>query len=159
MDPCPLKILDARLGADLLFPFTPFYRGSMETPFIPFIFRFHTALLLLPGSAILCTATEEKVNYGARLVLQIPVIYQVRGHEQALQWWEKVINKLLLQANDSACKFKGYRFFKNILFLNKKTNFFYFSFQNLDIETIPNDRLAVDWRLSLSGGIFLKIWP
>ena len=35
-------------------------------------------LLLSPfilGSAILCTATEEKVNYGAGLGLEIPVMY------------------------------------------------------------------------------------
>ena len=130
MDPCPLKILDARLGADLLFPFTPFYRGSMETPFIPFIFRFHTALLLLPGSAILCTATEEKVNYGARLVLQIPVIYQVRGHEQALQWWEKLLTSYFCKLMTLLVNLKATDFLKIYFFWIKKQTFFIFPFKN-----------------------------
>ena len=52
-------------------------------------------ILLLPGSSILCT------------VPVIPLMYQVRGHEKALQWLEKAINKILLQADDLTSEFKS----------------------------------------------------
>ena len=45
-----------------------------------------------------------KINCGSGLGLEIPVMYQARGHEKALQWLEKVINKI--QAADLASKFK-----------------------------------------------------
>ena len=37
----------------------------------------------------------------------VPLLYQVRGHEIALQWLGKALNKILLQANDFAEKIKN----------------------------------------------------
>ena len=44
---------------------------------------------------------------GAGLGLEIPVMCQAREHKEALQWLEKAIKKILLQANDLASKFKS----------------------------------------------------
>ena len=60
---------------------------------------------MLPGFTILNTVTGQKINCRSGLGLEIPVMYQARGHEKALQWLEKVINKI--QAADLASKFKG----------------------------------------------------
>ena len=37
----------------------------------------------------------------------MPVMYQTKGHEKALQWSENTIEKILLQAGDLASKFKS----------------------------------------------------
>ena len=52
-------------------------------------------LLSLSGSANFCT------------VAVISVMYQARGHEKALQWLEKAMNKILLQADDLTSKVKS----------------------------------------------------
>ena len=52
-------------------------------------------LLSLSGSANLCT------------VAVISVMYQARGHEKTLQWLEKAMNKILLQADDLTSKVKS----------------------------------------------------
>ena len=62
-------------------------------------------ILLLPGSTILYTVTGQKINCGSGLGLEISVMYQTKEHEKALQWLEKVINKI--QADDLANTFKG----------------------------------------------------
>ena len=48
----------------------------------------------------------KKINRGAGLGLEIPEMYQARGHEKALQWLEKAVKKILLQDDDVASKFK-----------------------------------------------------
>ena len=60
---------------------------SLTKPFSKF--------LSLSGSAILCTVTV------------IPVMYQAGGYEKALQWLEKDMNKIVLQADDLTRKFKS----------------------------------------------------
>lgn len=49
----------------------------------------------MPGSIMLCTVTV------------IPVPHQARGHEKALHWLEKTINKILLQADELASNFEN----------------------------------------------------
>ena len=63
--------------------------------------------LSLPASTILCIVTGKRLNCGAGLGLEIPVMYQVRGHEKALQWLQKTITKILLYADDLSSKFKS----------------------------------------------------
>ena len=46
-------------------------------------------------------------NRGAGLGLGIPVMYQARGHEKAIQWLEKTITKILLHGDDLGSKFKS----------------------------------------------------
>ena len=40
--------------------------------------------LSLPTSAILCIVTGKRLNRGVGLELELPVMYQARGHEKAL---------------------------------------------------------------------------
>ena len=63
--------------------------------------------LSLPASTMLCIVTEKRLNRGAGLGLEIPVMYQVRGHEKAIQWLEKTITKILLHGDDLGSKFKS----------------------------------------------------
>ena len=63
--------------------------------------------LSLPVSTMLCIVTGKRLNRGAGLGLEIPVMYQARGHEKALQWLEKTITKILLHADDLGSKFKS----------------------------------------------------
>ena len=41
--------------------------------------------LSLPESTMLCIVTGKRLNHGAGLGLEIPVMYQARGHEKANQ--------------------------------------------------------------------------
>ena len=45
--------------------------------------------LSLPKSTMLCIVTGKRLNGGAGLGLEIPVMYQAKGHEKAIQWLEK----------------------------------------------------------------------
>ena len=63
--------------------------------------------LSLPASTILCIVTGKRINRGAGLGLEIPVMYQARGHEKAIQWLEKTITKILLHGDDLGSKFKS----------------------------------------------------
>ena len=63
--------------------------------------------LSLPVSTMLCIVTGKILNRGAGLGLEIPVMYQARGHEKALQWLEKTITKIVLHADDLGSKFKS----------------------------------------------------
>ena len=60
--------------------------------------------LSLPASTMLCIVTGKRLNRGAGLGLEIPVIYQARGHEKAIQWLEKTITKILLHGDDLGSK-------------------------------------------------------
>ena len=64
-------------------------------------------VLFLPASTMLCIATGKRLNRGAGLGLEIPVMYQARGHEKAIQWLEKTITKILLHGDDLGSKFKS----------------------------------------------------
>ena len=50
---------------------------------------------------------EKRLNREAGLRLEIPVMYQARGHEKALQWLEKTITKNVLHADDLGSNFKN----------------------------------------------------
>ena len=63
--------------------------------------------LSLPTSTMLCIVTGKRLNPGAGLGLEIPVMYQAKGHEEALQWLEKTITKIVLHADDLSSKFKS----------------------------------------------------
>ena len=63
--------------------------------------------LYLPASTMLCIVTGKRLNCGAGLGLEIPVMYQARGHEKAIQWLEKTITKILLHGDDLGGKFKS----------------------------------------------------
>ena len=80
------------------------------------LFQTSFLCLHLPCYAL---SLEKKLNRGAGLGLEIPVMYQVRGHEKALQWLEKTITKIFLHADDLGSKFKSKQFLRNIYFLNK----------------------------------------
>ena len=54
-----------------------------------------------------CIVTGRRLNRGAELVLEIPVMYQGRGHKKALQWLEKTVIKIFLHADDLGSKFKS----------------------------------------------------
>ena len=56
---------------------------------------------------MLCIVTGKRLNRGAGLRLEIPVMYQVRGHEKAIQWLQKTITKILLHADDLGSKVKS----------------------------------------------------
>ena len=56
---------------------------------------------------MLCIVTGKRLNRGAGLGLEIPVMYQAKGHEKALQWLEKAITKILLHADDLGSKLKS----------------------------------------------------
>ena len=62
--------------------------------------------LSLPASTMLCIVTGKRLNRGAGLGLEIPVMYQARGHEKVIQWLEKTITKILLHGDDLGSKFK-----------------------------------------------------
>ena len=65
-------------------------------------------LLSLPVSTMLCIVTGKRlINRGAGLGLEILVMYQVRGHEKALQWLGKTITNIVLHADDLGSKFKS----------------------------------------------------
>ena len=51
--------------------------------------------LSLPASTVLCIVTGKRLNRGAGLGLEIPVMYQARGHENAIQWLEKLSPRFL----------------------------------------------------------------
>ena len=61
--------------------------------------------LSLPASTMLCIVTGKRLNHGAGL--EIPVMYQARGHEKAIQWLEKTITKILLHGDELGSKFKN----------------------------------------------------
>ena len=63
--------------------------------------------LSLPVSTMLCIVTGKIPNYGAGLGLEILVMYQARGHENALQWLEKIITKIVLHTDNLGSKFKS----------------------------------------------------
>ena len=63
--------------------------------------------LSLSASTMLCIVTGKRLNRGAGLGLEMPAMYQARGHEKALQWLEKTITKILLHADDLGSKFKS----------------------------------------------------
>ena len=56
--------------------------------------------LSLAACTMLCIVTGKRLNRGAGLGLEIPVMYQARGHEKAIQWLEKTITKILLHGDD-----------------------------------------------------------
>ena len=70
--------------------------------------------LSLPASAMLCIVTGKRLNRGAGLGLEIPVMYQARGHEKAIQLLEKTITKILLHGDDLGSKFKSKSFLRNM---------------------------------------------
>ena len=61
----------------------------------------------LPASTMLCIVTGKRLNRGAGLGLEIPVMYQASRHEKAIQWLEKTITKILLHGDDLGSKFKS----------------------------------------------------
>ena len=63
--------------------------------------------LSFPVSTMLCIVTGKRLNRGAGLGLEIPVMCQARGHEKALQWLEKTITKIVLHGDDLGSKFKS----------------------------------------------------
>ena len=63
--------------------------------------------LSLPASTLLRIVTGKRLNRGAGLELEIPVMYQARGHEKAIQWLEKTTTKILLHGDDLGSKFKS----------------------------------------------------
>ena len=63
--------------------------------------------LSLPASTMLCIVPGKRLNRGSGLGLVIPVMYQARGHEKAIQWLEKSITKILLHGDDLGSKFKS----------------------------------------------------
>ena len=63
--------------------------------------------LSLPASTMLCIVTGKRLNRGAGLGLEIPVMYQARGHEKAIRLLEKTITKILLHGDDLGSKFKN----------------------------------------------------
>ena len=60
-----------------------------------------------PASTMLCIVTGNRLNRGAGLGLEIPVMYQARGHKKAIQWLEKTMTKILLHVDDLSSKFKS----------------------------------------------------
>ena len=52
---------------------------------------------------MLCIVTGRRLNHGAGLGLEIPLMYQAREHEKALQWLKKK-TKILLHADDLGSK-------------------------------------------------------
>ena len=64
-------------------------------------------ILSLPASTMLCIVTGERLNRGAGLGLEIPVMYLATGHEKTIQWLEKTIIKILLHGDDLGSKFKS----------------------------------------------------
>ena len=63
--------------------------------------------LSLPASTMLCIVTGKRLNREAGLGLEIPVMYQARGHKKTIQWLEKTITKILLRGDDLGSKFKS----------------------------------------------------
>ena len=63
--------------------------------------------LCLPVSTMLCIVTGKRLNRGAGLGLEILEMYQKKGHENALQWLEKTITKIILHADELGSKFKS----------------------------------------------------
>ena len=63
--------------------------------------------LSLPASTMLCIVTGKRLNRGAGLGLEIPMMYQARGHEKAIQWLEKTVTKILLHGDDLGSKYKS----------------------------------------------------
>ena len=63
--------------------------------------------LSLSASTMLCIVTGERLNRGAGLGQEIPVMYQAMRQEKAIQWLEKTINKILLHGDDLGSKFKS----------------------------------------------------
>ena len=63
--------------------------------------------LSLPASTMLCIVTGKRLNREAGLGLEIPVMYQARGHKKAIQWLKKTITKILLRGDDLGSKFKS----------------------------------------------------
>ena len=70
--------------------------------------------LSLPASTMLCIVTGKRLNRGAGLGLEKPVMYQARGHEKAIQWLEKTITKVLLHGDGLDSKFKCKYFLRNM---------------------------------------------
>ena len=70
--------------------------------------------LSLPASTMLCIVTGKRLNRGAGLGLEIPVMYQARRHEKAVQWLEKTITKIHLHGGDFCSKFKSKQFLRNM---------------------------------------------
>ena len=61
----------------------------------------------LSASTMLCIVTGKRLNRGAGLGLEIPVMYQARGHEKAIQWLEKTITKIILHGYDFGSEFRS----------------------------------------------------
>ena len=51
--------------------------------------------------------TGKRLNRGAGLGLEILMMYQARRHEKALQWLEKTITKIVVNADDLGIKFRS----------------------------------------------------
>ena len=69
--------------------------------------RTFSNFLSLPASTMLCIVTGKRLNRGTGLGLEIPVMYQARGHEKTIQWLEKTITKILLNGDDLGSEFKS----------------------------------------------------
>ena len=61
----------------------------------------------LSASTMLCIVTGKRLNRGAGLGLEIPVMHQARGHEKAIQWLEKTITKIVLHGYDFGSEFRS----------------------------------------------------
>ena len=61
----------------------------------------------LSASTMLCIVTGKRLNRGAGLGLEIPVMHQARGHEKAIQWLEKTITKIVLHSYDFGSEFRS----------------------------------------------------
>ena len=85
-----------------------FIRNSYVVGHIPLgLSKTFSNFLSLLASTMLCIVTGKRLNRGAGLGLEIPVMYQAKGHEKALQWLEKAITKILLHADDLGSKLKS----------------------------------------------------
>ena len=62
--------------------------------------------LSLPASTMLCIVTGKRLNRGAGLGLEIPVMYQTRGHEKPIQWLEKLSPRVFYMVMTSAVSSK-----------------------------------------------------
>ena len=77
-------------------------RNSYVVGHVPLGFsKTFSNFLSLPASTMLCIVTGKRLNRGAKLELEIPVMYQAK----ALQWLEKT--NILLHADDLSSKFKS----------------------------------------------------
>ena len=60
-------------------------RNSYVVCYVPMgLGKTFSNFLSLPESTMLCIVTGKRLNRGAGLGLEIPVMYQARGHEKAI---------------------------------------------------------------------------